>query len=105
MRCRGTCGRKASISEAVGSEIGRMDGSMTEKTLAPQLAQVREAVKQFPGSNVRRLSALTWIPRKTFHRRLIELERLGLVACGANDGYYVIPIHPSDFPPLQIDQP
>jgi hypothetical protein len=81
-----------------------MDGSMTEKTLAPQLWQVREAVKQFPGSNVRRLSALTWIPRTTFHRRLVELERLGYVARRGDDRYYVIPIHPDDFPELPSDQ-
>ena len=77
-----------------------MDGAMPEKPIAPQLWQVREAVKQFPGCNVRRLSALTLIARATFHRRLIELERLGFVAHRGDHRYYVIPIHPEDFPEL-----
>lgn len=71
---------------------------MREIPIAPQPWQVREAVKQFPGRAVRELAVLTMIPRATFHRRLVELERLGFVARGANDGYYVIPIHPDDFP-------
>jgi hypothetical protein len=75
-----------------------MDGAMPEKPIAPQLWQVREAVKQFPGCTVRRLSSLTLIPLAVFHRRLIELVRMGFVARGGNDGYYVIPIHPDDFP-------
>ena len=80
------------------------DGMQEEKHLAPQLWTVREAVKQFPGSNVRRLSVLTLISQAVFHRRLIELVRLGYIAQGANGGYYVIPIQPNDFPDLPSDR-
>jgi hypothetical protein len=73
---------------------------MEEKRPALQAWQVREAVKQFPGSNVRRLSVLTLIPRAVFHRRLIELERLGFVAQDDNGHYHTIPILPEDFPEL-----
>jgi hypothetical protein len=73
---------------------------MNEKRPAVQAWQVRESVKQFPGSNVKRLSALTLIPRAVFHRRLIELERLGLVAQDDNGNYHTIPIRPEDFPEL-----
>ena len=52
--------------------------------LSAQLSQVREAVKQFPHSNVRRLSKLTLIARGVFHRRLIELQRRGLVTKNAD---------------------
>lgn len=78
----------------------RVDGDTHEKRPAVQAWQVRSAVKQFPGSNVKRLAALSLIPRAVFHRRLIELERLGFVAKDANGGYHVIPTHPEDFPEL-----
>lgn len=77
-----------------------MDGDRHEKRPALQAWTVRSAVKQFPGSNVKRLSALTLISRNVFHRRLIELERLGFVAKDANGGYHTIPIHPDEFPDL-----
>lgn len=71
-----------------------------EKGQALQAWQVREAVKQFPGSNVRRLSVLSLIPPAVFYRRLIELERLGFVAKDARGGYHMIPTQPNDFPEL-----
>ena len=48
---------------------------MLKNPLSPQLAMVREAVKQFPGSTVKQLSKHTRIPTQTLHRRLIELVR------------------------------
>ena len=71
-----------------------------EKRQALQAWQVREAVKQFPGSNVRRLAVLSMIPQAVFYRRLIELERLGFVAKDERGGYRMIPTLPNDFPEL-----
>lgn len=45
-----------------------------------QAWQVREAVRRFGPGSVAALAARTLIPRDVFHRRLIELERLGFVA-------------------------
>ena len=73
-----------------------------ERRPAVQAWQVREAVKQFPGSNVRQLALRSMIPRAVFFRRLIELERLGLVAKDDRGGYHTIPTQPTDFP--EIDQ-
>lgn len=78
-----------------------MNAKNYEKRPAVQAWQVREAVKQFPGSNVRRLAVLSFIPQAVFYRRLIELERLGFVAKDERGGYHVIPLHPSDFPDLE----
>ena len=72
-----------------------------EKRQALQAWAVREAVKQFPGSNVRRLAVLTMIPQAVFYRRLIELERLGFVAKDERGGYRIIPTQPSDFPEIE----
>lgn len=69
-----------------------------EKRPALQAWAVREAVKQFPGSTVPQLAALSMIPRDVFHRRLIELQRLGFVAKDNVGRYHTIPIHPEDFP-------
>ena len=80
-----------------------MDG-LKEKPPALQAWAVREAVKQFPGSNVQQLSALSLIPRAVFHRRLIELERLGFVAKDDDGRYHMIPIRPEDFPEPPSDQ-
>jgi hypothetical protein len=77
------------------------DDVIQEKHQAVQAWQVREAVKQFPGSNVRRLSVLSMIPRAVFFRRLIELERLGFVAKDDCGGYHPIPTQPHDFPELE----
>lgn len=81
-----------------------VDRDWHQRRPALQAWQVRSAVKQFPGSNVKRLAVMTFIPRAVFHRRLIELERLGFVAKDANGGYHVIPIHPEDFPELEAEE-
>lgn len=80
-----------------------MDGEC-EKRPPLQAWAVREAVKQFPGSTVQQLSARSLIPRKVFHRRLIELQRLGFVAKDNAGRYHTIPIHPEDFPELSSTQ-
>jgi len=67
-----------------------------EKGLAIQQWQVREAVKQFPGSTVHELAARSLIPREVFHRRLIELERLGFVAKDHDGVYHAIPLKPRE---------
>jgi len=77
-----------------------MGDVIQEKRQAVQAWQVREAVKQFPGSNVKRLAVLSLIPIAVFHRRLIELERLGFVAKDQRGGYHMIPTQPNDFPEL-----
>lgn len=75
---------------------------MTGNTrLGMQAAQVREAVKQFPGRSVHELAELTLIPREVFHRRLIELERGGWVAKDARGVYHPIPLTPEEFPDLE----
>jgi hypothetical protein len=78
-----------------------MSAKLVERGPALQAWTVREAVKQYPGSNVRRLSAMTLISRAVFHRRLIELERLGFVAKDDRGGYHTIPLTPEDFPDLE----
>jgi hypothetical protein len=45
------------------------------RALSPQLALVREAVKQFPDSTVAQLQQRTLIPRAILYRRLVELVR------------------------------
>lgn len=55
--------------------------------LGLQQWQVREAVKRYAGSSAGKLARLTQIPREVFSRRLIELQRLGLIA-RADDGTY-----------------
>jgi DNA-binding IclR family transcriptional regulator len=77
---------------------------MAEKRLSYQQWMVREAIKQFPGADVHELSESTLIPREVFWRRLSELERLGFVARGADDRYYMIPVRPEDFPELPSER-
>lgn len=74
---------------------------MAEKRPAVQSWQVREAVKQFPGSDVKRLALMSMIPEAVFYRRLIELQRLGFVAKDDRGGYHTIPTQPTDFPDLE----
>ena len=59
--------------------------------MSPQAAQVREAVKQFPGCTVKQLSERSLIPRRVFYRRLPELERAGFVAKINGSVYHPIP--------------
>lgn len=68
-----------------------------KKWLSIQQAQVREAVKQFPGASVRELAARSLIPRAVFYRRLIELERSGHVAKLNGSVYYPIPLQTDIF--------
>ena len=68
-----------------------------EKRLSIQAAQVREAVKQFPGISVRELAVRSLIPRAVFYRRLIELERSGHVAKLNGSAYYPIPLQTDIF--------
>jgi hypothetical protein len=84
-----------------------MNAKLMEKRPALQAWTVREAIKQFPGSTVKRLSAMTLISRAVFHRRLSELERLGFVAKDDRGGYHTIPLNPEEFPDLEqlVDQP
>jgi hypothetical protein len=76
---------------------------MSEKPFAPQMAQVRSAVHQFPGLTALELALATLIPIATLHRRLADLSRLGFVAKDEHGGYHVLPTTPADFPPLRSE--
>jgi hypothetical protein len=74
-------------------------GTFLDKPLAPQMALVLSAVRQFPGSTLYELSLHALIPRPILSRRLADLERHGFVAKDTLRGYHAVPITPADFPP------